>query len=399
MRKSYKFVSIIITITLILGLTNQVFAKTDEELKASNQVEFFVMESDGSWWSMIYSADGTIGNKYLNETIEGVQLSGIRIEKVSDYRYQLIPETQEQFDLLCGYETTLGMQISKLHSFLRDVDSPTANKRIENEKKQAEEQEEEQEAAKMKRIEETNNRIKQKEFNTVNNFDDVIKADWYYDAIRECESLGLISGYGDGNFGPNDPITMWQVCLITLRCVNLMCNGIPEGNHWTYVHYEQGMSGFEDDFDVVIKRCKENELIPGGYRGDRVEDPRFTAYTSYNNTAYREEAISCYYRAYIKYMKSWTNYVETNKLNLPSTEEKANINIPDYNDIDDTYKEFVSNAYKLGLASGYDNSGRFNPKGEITRAEFCQIIYNSNFTKAIKVILNENLIDYTYQQE
>lgn len=127
----------VMAITVLLLSSAVAYAKTDEELKASNEIEFFVTEADGSWWSMIYSANGTIGNKYLNETIEGVQLSGIRIDKVCDYRYQLIPETQEQFDLLCGYETTLGMQISKLHSFLRDVDSPTANKRIEAEKKQA----------------------------------------------------------------------------------------------------------------------------------------------------------------------------------------------------------------------------------------------------------------------
>lgn len=396
MKKIYKFINIMITIIFILAFTNQVFAKTDDELRASNEIEFFVTEEDGSWWSVTYPANSPVGNKYWYEVVDGIQRSGIRIDKISEFRYQLVPETQEQENLLIGYETINfdgeSWQKVKLQSFLRDVDCPMSDERIKSEKEQAEQQE----ATKMQYIEKTNNRIKQKEFNIVNNFDDVKKSDWCYDAVRECESLGLISGYGDGNFGPNDPITMWQVGLITLRCVNLMNHGIPERNNWTYVHNEQGMSSFESDFDVVINRCRDIQLIPGGgYRGDEIADPRFTTYMSFNNTAYREEAISCYYRAYVKYMKSWTNYVETNKLNLTPTEEKTNINIPDYNNIDNTYKEFVSNAYKLGLASGYDSSGRFNPKGEITRAEFCQIIYNSNFTNAIKVILNENLIDYT----
>ena len=124
---------------MLLVMSVVAYSKTDDELRASNQVEFFVMEADGTWWSMTYSANGTIGNKYLNEVIEGVQLCGIRVDKVGEYRYQLIPETQEQFDLLCGYETTFYTQILKLHSFLRDVESPTANERIAREKKQTEE--------------------------------------------------------------------------------------------------------------------------------------------------------------------------------------------------------------------------------------------------------------------
>ena len=134
-----KIFSCIMAIVMFLIMSFSVYAKTDDELQASNQVEFFVTEADGTWWSMTYSANGTIGNKYLNEVIEGVQLRGIRVDKVGEYRYQLIPETQEQFDLLCGYETTFDTQILKLHSFLRDVESPTANERIAREKKQTEE--------------------------------------------------------------------------------------------------------------------------------------------------------------------------------------------------------------------------------------------------------------------
>ena len=139
MQMKKKILSCIMAIIMLLVMSVVAYSKTDDELRASNQVEFFVMEADGTWWSMTYSANGTIGNKYLNEVIEGVQLCGIRVDKVGEYRYQLIPETQEQFDLLCGYETTFYTQILKLHSFLRDVESPTANERIAREKKQTEE--------------------------------------------------------------------------------------------------------------------------------------------------------------------------------------------------------------------------------------------------------------------
>nr|QGT51084.1 hypothetical protein Firmicute1046_1600 [uncultured Firmicutes bacterium] len=134
---------VVLLVPFIPFIEISVFAKTDEELIASNEIEFFVTEADGSWWNVTYPANGTIGNKYLNEIIEGVQLRGIRIDKVSDFRYQLIPETQEQKDLICGYKTVddiLGIrQVHKLQAFLNDVDSPTANARIEAEQKQAEE--------------------------------------------------------------------------------------------------------------------------------------------------------------------------------------------------------------------------------------------------------------------
>lgn len=135
-----KIFSCIMAIVMFLIMSFSVYAKTDDELKASNEIEFFVTAEDGSWWSVTCPANGIIiGNKYLNEVIEGIQLSGIRVDKVGEYRYQLIPETQEQFDLLCGYETTFDTQILKLHSFLRDVESPPANERIAREKKQTEE--------------------------------------------------------------------------------------------------------------------------------------------------------------------------------------------------------------------------------------------------------------------
>lgn len=141
-----KILSCIIAVVMLLFASAVAYAKTDDELKASNEIEFFVTEADGSWWSVTYPANGIVGNKYLNEVIEGVQLSGIRIDKVSEFRYQLIPETQEQIDMLCGYETvddemyglTGVRQRHKLQAFLRDVYSPTANERIQSEKKQAE---------------------------------------------------------------------------------------------------------------------------------------------------------------------------------------------------------------------------------------------------------------------
>ena len=77
-----KIFSCIMAIVMFLIMSFSVYAKTDDELKASNEIEFFVTAEDGSWWSVTCPANGIIiGNKYLNEIIEGIQLSGIRVDK------------------------------------------------------------------------------------------------------------------------------------------------------------------------------------------------------------------------------------------------------------------------------------------------------------------------------
>lgn len=40
-----------------------------------------------------------------------------------------------------------------------------------------------------------------------NAYDDVQPGDWYYTAVMELTEGGLLTGYGDGGFGPDDVIT------------------------------------------------------------------------------------------------------------------------------------------------------------------------------------------------
>ncbi|MCI8422138.1 MAG: S-layer homology domain-containing protein [Lawsonibacter sp.] len=45
-------------------------------------------------------------------------------------------------------------------------------------------------------------------------FDDVSSSDWFAKAVAWAAANGVVSGYGDGRFGPNDPITREQLALI-----------------------------------------------------------------------------------------------------------------------------------------------------------------------------------------
>jgi len=48
-------------------------------------------------------------------------------------------------------------------------------------------------------------------------FTDVTEADWYAMAVSWAESQGLVSGYGDGRFGPNDDVTREQLVTVLHR--------------------------------------------------------------------------------------------------------------------------------------------------------------------------------------
>lgn len=50
-------------------------------------------------------------------------------------------------------------------------------------------------------------------------YEDVKLEDWYGEAVRWADSTGVITGYGNGKFGPNDPITREQMAAMLWRYV------------------------------------------------------------------------------------------------------------------------------------------------------------------------------------
>lgn len=67
-------------------------------------------------------------------------------------------------------------------------------------------------------------------------FSDVPEGAWYTQAVRWAASAGLLSGYGGGRFGPNDPVTREQIAAILWRY---------EGQPWA-----DGGTDFADEADI-----------------------------------------------------------------------------------------------------------------------------------------------------
>lgn len=107
-------------------------------------------------------------------------------------------------------------------------------------------------------------------------FSDVKVADWYSGAIRAAHEYGLISGYDDGTFGPNDFITREQAMTIIAKAMNL--TGLK--NRLNTQAAEITLHSFEDEKEIaswarngvadvlqagIVVGRSTNVLAPKGY--------------------------------------------------------------------------------------------------------------------------------------
>ena len=99
--------------------------------------------------------------------------------------------------------------------------------------------------------------------NYLMNFSDVAGGAWYAEAIRWSSSRGIVSGYGNGLFGPNDPITREQLAVILWRY-----SGSPAAasTQLRFIDKDE-ISGFALE---AMSWAVENGVL-SGYSGGRVE--------------------------------------------------------------------------------------------------------------------------------
>ncbi|MCC8079520.1 MAG: S-layer homology domain-containing protein [Oscillospiraceae bacterium] len=63
-------------------------------------------------------------------------------------------------------------------------------------------------------------------------FDDVPLTHWAVGYIAYCASAGIINGYGDGNFGPDDSVTLYELAKMLLCVEGYGVNGEYTGTAW-----------------------------------------------------------------------------------------------------------------------------------------------------------------------
>lgn len=68
-------------------------------------------------------------------------------------------------------------------------------------------------------------------------FSDVAEDAWCADAIQWAADLGIVTGYADGRFKPNDPITRQQLATILYRYATTMGYDVSEGEDTNILSY------------------------------------------------------------------------------------------------------------------------------------------------------------------
>lgn len=196
---------------------------------------------------------------------------------------------------------------------------------------------------------------------------DVADGAWYAEAVNAMSNGGLLKGYDDGLFHPNDYITYGQWAIIMSRVAKLVQEDKTES-------YAQ-----------LLKLCQE--------MGIKCSITPLNGNDNANGLISRGETLNCVNRIV---------YHDLQKLRERLAEKYAGKvwtaeDIPDWNVVDANqrqistsgtpnqtfwYNENILEDYNLGITQGVDAAGTCNPMGYLSRAEACQMLYNMGLTYA-----------------
>ena len=175
---------------------------------------------------------------------------------------------------------------------------------------------------------------------TASQFTDVQPGDWYYDNVMDAVAAGIVSGRGDGTFGPNDRITRRDFAIMVSK---LLLDGedAPEATTTPFSDVAANDYGLN-----AIAYCAENGII-SGFDGEFRPGDNIT----------RQEAAS----------------VMKNALELTGTTSEL---FADDAAIATWAKANVYACKAAGVFNG-DDHNNFNPTSTLTRAEAASIMVNA----------------------
>ena len=175
---------------------------------------------------------------------------------------------------------------------------------------------------------------------TAAQFSDVNTGDWFYQNVMDAVAAGIVSGRGDGTFGPNDRITRRDFAIMVSK---LLLDGedAPEATTTPFSDVAANDYGLN-----AIAYCAENGII-SGFDGEFRPGDNIT----------RQEAAS----------------VMKNALELTGTTSEL---FADDAAIATWAKANVYACKAAGVFNGDDNNN-FNPTSTLTRAEAASIMVNA----------------------
>lgn len=199
-------------------------------------------------------------------------------------------------------------------------------------------------------------------------FTDVKPGDWYYNMVSEMVDEGMISGFPDGSFQPNRPITRVELAAIALKA-------FPD-------------AAITIDYDPDAALEEVNQTNPGFWGNQIIRDAALRGIYIFGTT--KEEWTKPATRGEVAGILV-TLYDGTQDEPLEMYEEAALL-IGDYETAvaGHNMELMILWMYSNGIVTGVNERGDFMPEESCSRAESCTMLRN--------ILHPENWIQYDWNQ-
>ena len=228
-------------------------------------------------------------------------------------------------------------------------------------------------------------------------YTDVPSTMWAYHPIMTMTEGGLLAGYGNHLFGPNDTLTKEQLDIIRTRIHDADYPVSASGNkafasraYAVILLSEDMVTGGSTSLSEYETSLVNKSGVSGGLVYNLSESGRFG---SMWQGVYDNWRASLAAGRNTDYIASVDELPDADKIhqwieeNWKEMSDLLNINNPaKYASVHDrtvaTCEQAICRAYNLGLVSGYDSAGSFGPYNNLTRAQLSQMLYNMGWIEA-----------------
>lgn len=228
-------------------------------------------------------------------------------------------------------------------------------------------------------------------------YTDVPSTFWAYHPIMTMTEGGLLAGYGNHLFGPNDTLTKEQLDIIRTRIHDADYPVSASGNkafasraYAVILLSEDMVTGGSTSLSEYETSLVNKSGVSGGLVYNLSESGRFGSMWQgvYDNwRASLAAGRSTDYIASVDELPDADKIHQWIEENWKEMSDILNINNPaKYASVHDrtvaTCEQAICRAYNLGMVSGYDSAGSFGPYNNLTRAQLSQMLYNMGWIEA-----------------
>ncbi len=237
-----------------------------------------------------------------------------------------------------------------------------------------------------------------------NTYRDVASDAWYYHPVMTLTEGGLLNGYGEGLFGPEDPLTKGQVSILFTRLIGNTVVG-DGGSYAPYSDKTPATRAFAAIWYAGRLSSTGGSASLTFYETSLAKDAGGLVYSisSDGRLGSMWRAVYDNWRAslaagkdiqYIASVEELPDASEIHRWIEENWEQMASIlhtnaptvgGRPDNRTIKektiDACEEAICRAYNLGMISGVDEKGTFDPYGTLTRGQLAQMLYNMGWVE------------------